>query len=83
MSKYECIINFVPSIVINLTEQQKKVNFKFKDERHFLILNNLNNFKKNFELITLNKNLRAKIIKNCKKIRKGYSEKKIIEKLLY
>ena len=78
----ECI-NFVPSIVINLTEQQKKVNFKFKDERNFLKLNNLNNFKKNFKLINLNKNLRAKIIKKFKKIRKGYSEKKIIEKLLY
>ena len=83
MSKYECIINFVPSIVINLNEQQKKVNFKFKDERHVLLLNNLKNFKQKFELIISNKYLRAKIIKNCKKIRKNYSERKIIKNLLF
>ena len=83
MSKYECIINYIPSIIINLTTQQKKINFRLKDERYFLLLNNLNNFKQKFELMISNKSLRTKMIKNCKKIRKDYSEKKIIEKLLF
>ena len=83
MSKYECIINFIPSIVINLTEEQKKVNLKFKDERHVLLLNNLINFKQKFELIISKESLRSKMIKNCKKIRKNYSEKKIIKKLFF
>jgi len=83
MAKYECIMNYIPSIIINLTNQQKKINFKLKDERYVLLLNNLDNFKQKFKLIISNKSLRIKIIKNCKKIRKDYSEKKIVKKLLF
>lgn len=78
MSKYECIVNQIPSIVVNLTPQQKKINFKFCNNKYFFVLKKLKNFENIISFLINNKKTRNNIIKNCQKIRTGYKEKNIL-----
>ena len=81
MAKYECIINQIPSIVINLNSQQKKINQNFIKYNFIIILKKLDELDKKLKLLIFNQNLREKLIYNCIKLRKNYKETRILKEL--
>lgn len=81
MSKYECILNSIPSIIINLNKQQSLINKNLNIQKLSLVIDNINLFYKKLNIMLSNKNLRTEIRNNCYKIRKKFNEKKLINSL--
>ena len=82
MSKYECMLNSIPSIIINLNKQQSWINKNLNVKKLSLVVDNINLFYKKLNILLSNKSLRTEIRNNCYKIRKKFDEKKLINSLL-
>lgn len=82
MTKYECMINLIPTMIINLDLKQIKINSRINNLKFGIVINNLNNLLKKFNEIVHDKVLINKIIKNYTDIRKKYNEKKLLSRLL-
>ena len=82
MSKYECMLNMIPFVVINLDKSQVKINSKFNHIYKFIIINKLSELETKLELILSSSVLRNKMVNDCFKMRKKYNEKNLIKNLL-
>ena len=82
MIKYECMMNLIPSIIVNLNPRQKKININIEKYKLGMIVENLDLLKEKLKKLITDINFRTKIVNNCLNIRKKYNEKKLMSALL-
>ncbi len=81
MSKFECMLNSIPCIVINLNKDQSRINKRLNYKKLCLVVDNISLLNKKLKILITNKKLRREIKNNCYKISKKFEEKKLVNKL--
>ena len=82
MIKYECMMNLIPSIIVNLNPRQKKININIEKYKLGMIVDNLDLLKEKLKKLITDINFRTKIVNNCLNIRKNIMKKKLMSALL-
>ncbi len=81
MSKFECMLNSIPCIIINLNKDQSRINKQLNYKKLCLVVDNINLLNKKLKIIITNKKLRREIKNNCYKMSKKFEEKKLVNSL--
>ena len=80
MSKYEVFLHCMPSLIFNINSLQKKINSNILNRKIAVTINSLEEFEKNFKIITKNYKLRKTLAMNCKILIKEYNENLVYKK---